>query len=220
MSEPRPGLWFRGALAALLGVLATALAHAALNSSSSVAAGAEAMRLLDQSGVESPVTAVLLNFRGYDTFLELTVLTLTLYGVWSSPDAARPGEPPAPRILSALLATLLPVMLVVAVFLLWAGASRAGGAFHAGAVLASAAILAMMTGPAKRVPPTVTRAGVVVGPLVFAAVGLWALLSGGAFLDFPPEHAHAAILLIEAVSAVSIGLILAGLFAAREAGDT
>jgi hypothetical protein len=35
---------------------------------------------LHQSGVKNPVTAVLLNFRDYDTLLELTVLLLALLG--------------------------------------------------------------------------------------------------------------------------------------------
>ena len=36
---------------------------------------------LDVSGVSHPVTAVLLNFRGYDTLLELVVLLIALAGV-------------------------------------------------------------------------------------------------------------------------------------------
>ena len=35
---------------------------------------------LDQSGAKNPVTAVLLNFRGYDTLLEVTVLLLAVLG--------------------------------------------------------------------------------------------------------------------------------------------
>ncbi|MGD9289220.1 MAG: hypothetical protein PVG74_16510, partial [Desulfobacterales bacterium] len=35
------------------------------------------------SGVENPVTAVLLNFRGYDTLLEIGVLLLAAVGVLS-----------------------------------------------------------------------------------------------------------------------------------------
>ena len=38
---------------------------------------------LQTSGVSNPVTAVLLNFRGYDTLLEMVVLLLALLGVWS-----------------------------------------------------------------------------------------------------------------------------------------
>ena len=38
-------------------------------------------RNLAASGVESNVTAVLLNFRGYDTYLEITVLLAALLGI-------------------------------------------------------------------------------------------------------------------------------------------
>ena len=38
---------------------------------------------LGLSGVSNPVTAVLLNFRGYDTLLEMVVLLLALLGVWA-----------------------------------------------------------------------------------------------------------------------------------------
>ena len=38
---------------------------------------------LDQSGVSNPVTAVLLNYRGYDTLLEVAVLLLAIVAVWS-----------------------------------------------------------------------------------------------------------------------------------------
>jgi len=38
---------------------------------------------LKNSGVSNPVTAVLLNFRGYDTLLEMVALLLALLGVWS-----------------------------------------------------------------------------------------------------------------------------------------
>ncbi len=38
---------------------------------------------MDRSGVTHPVTAVLLNFRGYDTLLEVAVLLIALVGTWS-----------------------------------------------------------------------------------------------------------------------------------------
>ena len=51
-----------------------------------------------ESGVEHPVTAVLLNFRGYDTLLEVAVLLLALLGVLTvvGKRQARPVLP-APR---------------------------------------------------------------------------------------------------------------------------
>ena len=47
---------------------------------------------METSGVRNPVTAVLLNFRGYDTLLEMGVLLVALLGVWSLGTAARTEE--------------------------------------------------------------------------------------------------------------------------------
>ena len=41
------------------------------------------MEELSASGVSNPVTAVLLNFRGYDTLLEMAVLLVAVVGAWS-----------------------------------------------------------------------------------------------------------------------------------------
>ena len=81
---------------------------------------------LSESGVTNPVTAVLLNYRGYDTLLEVGVLLLAIVGVWS----LRRGEWPAadlrdrPLLLS-LLRVVLPVLVLAAGYLLWIGALRA-----------------------------------------------------------------------------------------------
>jgi hypothetical protein len=49
---------------------------------------------LPRSGVENPVTAVLLNFRAWDTLLESVVLLAALIGVWSlARDDAWGGRP-------------------------------------------------------------------------------------------------------------------------------
>lgn len=175
------------------------------------------------SGVEHPVTAVLLNFRGYDTLLEVAVLLLALLGRL----AAGPGEGVAPAALPAgpVLQTLarlaVPLMILMAGYLLWAGAHRPGGAFQAGAVLAGAAVLLHLAGllPAWASPGLLLRLGLAGGLLVFLAVAA-ALLGQGALLRYPADHAGTLILLIEASLTISLGLILAGLFlvlAARRA---
>lgn len=88
---------------------------------------------MDQSGVKHPVTAVLLNFRGYDTPLEASVLLLAviaMLAVSASREAAREpfaGSPDA--VLRTLASVAVPVMLLARAYLLWAGAFRPGGAF-------------------------------------------------------------------------------------------
>lgn len=170
---------------------------------------------LAQSGVTHPVTAVLLNFRGYDTLLEIAVLLIALIGLTA---VARRGEAPAATaavepVLTTLARLAAPLMVLVAVYLLWAGAHRPGGAFQAGAVLAAAAVLLHLTRllPAWAAPGAWLRAGLAGGFLLFLAIAA-ALLAEGALLKYPPAQAGLLILAIESSLTVSLGLILAGLF--------
>ncbi len=193
---------------------------------------------LVDSGVEHPVTAVLLNYRGYDTLLEIAVLLLALFGLLAASDrTGAPVAPPADLLLQTLariavpqqrraimpcksnllLQTLariaVPLAVVFAVYLLWAGAFRPGGAFQAGAVLAAGAVLLHLVGliPGWARPKLALRAGLVAGFLLFLAIAA-ALLADGAMLLYPPAVAGQLILAIEAGLTLSLGLILAGLF--------
>lgn len=171
------------------------------------------------SGVAHPVTAVLLNFRGYDTLLEVAVLWLALLGVLTVARARTPGPPrptrsslKVPRLLARVLA---PLTLLVAGYLLWAGAHQPGGAFQAGAVLAAAAVLLNLAGllPGGATPQWVLRVGLGFGLLVFLAVAA-AVMWQGTLLQYPPAWAGALIMLIETGLTLSIGLTLAGLYLA------
>lgn len=172
---------------------------------------------LADSGVEHPVTAVLLNFRGYDTLLEVAVLLLALLGVLAL--ARHHGEGRAPRpahpVLQTLARLLAPLMVLVAGYLLWIGAYAPGGAFQAGAVLAAAGVLLRLAGllPAWALPGRLLRGGLALGLLVFVAVAAGALAQGS-LLQYPPALAGQLILLIEAGLTLSIGLTLAGLYLA------
>lgn len=175
------------------------------------------------SGVAHPVTAVLLNFRGYDTLLEVAVLLLALIAILAV-GLERAGDRPrtVPPLLQTVARWAAPLMIVVAVYLLWAGAFRPGGAFQAGAVLAAVAVLLHLTGllPSWQLPTARLRWGLTAGFLVFLAVAA-GLLAQGMLLQYPPAYSGGLILLIEAGLTVSLGLILAGLFLflSRDPGD-
>ncbi|HSW41394.1 MAG TPA: hydrogenase subunit MbhD domain-containing protein [Patescibacteria group bacterium] len=170
---------------------------------------------LAQSGVAHPVTAVLLNFRGYDTLLEVAVLLLAIVGILAVAPARRAGAArvPVDPVLAILARLLVPPMIVVAGYLLWAGAYRPGGAFQAAAVLAAAGVLLHLAGliPAWVSPGRTLRSGFAGALLVFLAVAA-ALLVEGSLLQYPPEWAGELILLIEAALTLSLGVVLAGLF--------
>ncbi|MDO9050547.1 MAG: DUF4040 domain-containing protein [Methylotenera sp.] len=168
-----------------------------------------------QSGVTHTVTAVLLNFRGYDTLLEVAVLLLALLGML----AVAPARPvsvshvPIDPVLATLARLLVPLMILTACYLLWAGDHRPGGAFQAAAVLAAAGVLLHLAGllQAWIRPGQLLRLGLSAGFVLFLSLAA-ILLTEGALLRYPPVWAGALILLIEAGLTLSLSLILAGLF--------
>jgi multisubunit Na+/H+ antiporter MnhB subunit len=175
----------------------------------------ESLVKLPESGVANPVTAVLLNYRGYDTLLEVGVLLLAIVGVWS----LRRGEWPAghlhdPPLLMSLLRVLLPVLVLAAGYLLWIGAFAPGGAFQAGALLGGALVLVMLGGLAGQIVPHDRRLrfGLVLGLLVFAGVGVITKWLTGGLLQYPAGSGGTWILVIESAALISIGLTLGLLY--------
>jgi multisubunit Na+/H+ antiporter MnhB subunit len=173
-------------------------------------------RDLAASGVANPITAVLLNFRGYDTLLESIVLLVSLVGIWSlTPNhcwggGAGPKHHAKPEGVLAYFGRILPaVAFLVGAYLLQTGADAPGGAFQAGTVLAAAWLLAIMAGliEAPAVSSRRLRLLLAVGPAFFLLIGALTAF-GGAFLRYPPGAAKALIVAIEALLAVSIAATL------------
>lgn len=171
---------------------------------------------LGESGVSHPITAVLLNFRSYDTLLEIGVLLLALVCVWSLGLSRYRREdevsPTAAPILHGLARVVAPVMVFVSGYLLYAGSTQPGGAFQAGAVLAAAGVLVLLTG---MVGPPLHRSGLLrlsltVGFGVFQAVACVGFFSGR-LLEYPAGWDYPLILLIEAALTVSIAVTLVAL---------
>lgn len=173
---------------------------------------------LPVSGVENPVTAVLLNFRGYDTLIEIGVLLLALVGVLSAGpySAPAPGKQPRP-ILMLLPRLFLPFIILLSGYVLWIGKYAPGGAFQAGAVLAGGGIL-YVTATDRRIRSAtgIVKSAVAAGLLVFLLVALATLVARGQFLQYPVASAGTLILVIETAATASIGAILLLLFVGAE----
>jgi len=177
---------------------------------------------MPESGVGHPVTAVLLNFRGYDTLLEMLVLLLALIGVRSLGELPPlEAAPPASPVLTELLRFLTPLLLLVAVYLLWRGSDGPGGAFQAGAVLGAAGVLWLLAErPAAQAPTELPlRPVLVLGVAAFVLVGLYGTATEGAFLAYPGDAAGGLIFAIEAVASVSIAATLIVLFIGAPIGE-
>ncbi|MEA3303139.1 MAG: hydrogen gas-evolving membrane-bound hydrogenase subunit E [Pseudomonadota bacterium] len=206
---------FRWGLLLLLSTVAGGLCYALLSlPQQAVGLSEQVSANMEASGVQNPVTAVLINFRGYDTLLEMAVLLVALLGVWSlgSAEAHRKIDPEP--VLSLLVGGLAPMMILMAGYLLWVGANAPGGAFQAGSVLAAAGILLLLS--SKRFPVRLMgwplRVVLLLGLGAFIAVGITLLFVSGGFLQYPSGLAGALILFIEAAATLSIGVTLAALF--------
>jgi len=179
--------------------------------------GAEPVRLADQitahlphSGVSNPVTAVLLNFRAYDTLLELAVLLAAVLGIVALGPVRAPYRAAGP-LLEGLIRWLIPLLVLTAGYLLWAGAHAPGGAFQAGALLTAAAVMLRLGGRADSgLPrPLILRLTLTAGVAAFVLVGAVATITGQAFLQYPEHLSGLLILLIEAAATLAIAATLA-----------
>lgn len=211
---PQHGRLARWTVNLLILGFASAVAWALLD-----ALGGDAVRLggavrseIENSGVSNPVTAVLLNFRAYDTLLELAVILAAVLGVLALGPARAPYRAAGP-LLQGLIQLLVPVLVVVSGYLLWVGAHAPGGAFQAGATLAAAAILLHLGGdPNAGLPRAAWLRGLLAAGLaVFLGVGLLVVAADLSVLQYPAGWSGVLILLIEmaATFAIAVALIVA-----------
>ena len=170
---------------------------------------------LPVSGVDNPVTAVLLNFRAYDTLLEVAVLLAAVFAVLPVTQFASGLEktPPLGPVLATFIKLLVPLATIVATYVLWVGTKAPGGAFQAAAILAAVAVLLILAGAT---PPTCAlrrwRLLLVIGPVVFVIAALEGMFVQRNFLEYRPQWAGFTITMIEVALTVSIALILTMLF--------
>jgi multisubunit Na+/H+ antiporter MnhB subunit len=176
-----------------------------------------ALERVPESGVSNPVTSVLLNFRAYDTLLELAVLLAAILGIWSTGPAVQ-GFLPSGSLLRSLTAAVVPLLILTSGYMLWVGGHAPGGAFQAGALLGAAGVVLRLSGdPAAGLPPLPwLRLGIVLGVLVFTLVGLALMAAGSGFLTYPSALAKWLILLIETAATLAIGATLAAAYLAGE----
>ena len=106
---------------------------------------------LPLGGGANVVNVLLVDFRGYDTFGEITVLTIAAIGVAAVLDGVRLPRPYAaarplssPLLLVVASRWLLPLALVVSVYILLRGHNAPGGGFVAGLITSVALVLQYM----------------------------------------------------------------------------
>jgi len=180
------------------------------------AAGVAVFEALPATGLGNPVTGVLLAWRGFDTLVEMVVLLTAFLGArvvadegWAPRSTVASFDLP---LLRTLVAAIVPLASLIALYLLWIGSDQPGGAFQAGSVLAAAGVLLLLTGQLLPAPTSSAwlRLGLVLG---VAGIGLLVLLP---MLSGRPPLAwlgRGALLLAESMMMISIGCTLTLMFA-------
>ena len=169
------------------------------------------------SGVDHPVTAVLLNFRGYDTWLEVGVVLLALLAIFAAGgrESFRMYERTMQEpVLDPAIRIFTPVLFLVGGFVLYLGKSEPGGAFQAAVLWGASGILLYLGGwPVMcLLPRRAWTAVMAAGFACFLLLGLAFMGAGGRWFEYPVAHAGLLILAVETLAALSIGATLMAIF--------
>jgi len=195
--------WSDAGLALLAGLGAAALSWAVLTRSSDNIAGFFIQNSVPGGGGRNVVNVILVDFRGFDTFGEITVLALAGLGIFALlgklqlPGPAQDASGRAwdvdihPIILATFARLLLPLALLVSVFIFLRGHNLPGGGFIAGLITAIALIVQYLangvTWTQSRLPAR-TQPLVAVGLVIALFTGLASWLFGRPFLTSTFGH--------------------------------
>lgn len=185
-----------------------------------------------ETGVPNTVAAVLASYRGLDTLGELVVVftaglaVLSLLGPLARPEQVRPSADfhlAEYRVIRVVTGTLMPLILLFALYVLFHGDYGPGGGFQAGVIFASGFVLYGLVFGLDKAQQVVPRAAlwvlIPVGLLVYAGVGLTTMLLGGSFLDYdlldpghPQSGQHIGILVVETAIGVTVASVMTTIF--------
>ncbi len=168
---------------------------------------------LPLGGGTNAVNVILVDFRGYDTFGEITVLGIAAVGVLALLQGLRTRRPAAdpqgqgwsfreqPLLLRRAARLVLPLALVVSVYIFWRGHNLPGGGFIAGLVTAVALVLQYMALGQQQADALLHAAGgrrytrwVGAGLAIALATGLGAVVLGHPFLTSAHASPEVAVL--------------------------
>jgi len=137
----------------------------------------------EQTGASNIVTAVVVNYRGFDTLGEVTVLFVAAMGLGAVLATRRNKQKPDIESASLVLYTgcrfLFPLILLFGAYIFINGHLTPGGGFQGGAVVASAFVLVYLGCRGKKINETGSKLVESAGGLIFILVGFAGLAVGG-----------------------------------------
>ncbi|MGC8698397.1 MAG: hydrogen gas-evolving membrane-bound hydrogenase subunit E, partial [Halothiobacillus sp.] len=182
-------------LASLIGAGAATLTYAMMSRDFASIAGYFLENSLSQGGGHNVVNVILVDFRGYDTFGEISVLALAALGIYALLQGIKlpPLTPPPiatarlahPMLLQTASQLLLPMTLLFGAYILLRGHNAPGGGFIAGLIVASAILLQLIAygQPADgRALSAKAHGAIALGLLLALGTGLASIVLGYPFL--------------------------------------
>ncbi len=142
----------------------------------------------EETGASNIVTSVVVNYRGFDTLGEVTVLFVAVIGLSAVLATRRKQKKGAVEPASLVLYTgcrfLFPLILLFGAYIFIHGHLTPGGGFQGGAIVASAFLLVYMGCRGRRISRTGSKVVESFSGLVFLVVGLIGLTLGGHYFLF------------------------------------
>ncbi|MBN1467071.1 Na(+)/H(+) antiporter subunit B [candidate division KSB1 bacterium] len=140
------------------------------------------------TGATNIVTSVVLNYRGFDTLGEVTILFVAAVGLSAVLAMRRKKEKneiePASLVLYTGCRFLFPLILLFGAYIFIHGHLSPGGGFQGGAVIASAFVLVYLGCRGRRISESSRQTVDSLGGLIFVIIGLVGLaVSGHYFLS-------------------------------------
>ena len=182
-----------------------------------------------KGGGSNAVNVILVDFRGYDTFGEITVLGIAAVGVLALLDRFRVHRPAldpvgqawsfeaVPLMLRMVARLVLPLALVVSAYIFWRGHNLPGGGFIAGLVTAVALVLQYQALGQNRADALLHAGGgrrytrwIGIGLGIAALTGLGAFAFGHAFLT--SAFGHPVVPLLGEMSLATAALFDLGVY--------
>lgn len=193
-----------------------------------------APRYIEQSyaeiGVPNIVTSVLASYRGFDTLGETAVIftaglgVLTLIGSFVGSPSTRKQVAAMEHhlVLRVIAKSLIPLILLFALYIQFHGDYGPGGGFQAGVIFAAAFILYGIIFGIDRVHqlvrPGILQVLMASGVLIYGGTGVACMFLGGNYLDYnvlrhdPVHGQHLGILLVELGVGITVSAVMLSVF--------
>lgn len=186
---------------------------------------------IDECNSPNMVTAVIVDYRAFDTMFETTVMFLAGLSVViilaNRPKNRMPAPSSLKRIRKAygrpvyktinkdvMISIIEPLILIYAMYVLFHGEISLGGGFQAGALIGMTYLLDVMVvnreKPIFNMPKWKSAAIAGMGPLIYALTGIISIIGGGLYLEYNkmPLPVHQAELHSIGITIVEIGVTI------------